>query len=94
VIYDYLISYTTKCTIIIKLRPLDSSSLRTLNHASLQSDSGDLTVASQLIIADRFTMVTITVPLQTVTTLAAEKAFLIAGYMFGPPISLLINNGP
>jgi hypothetical protein len=55
------------CTIIIKLRPLDSSSLRTLNHASLQSDSGDLTVASQLIIADRFTMVTITVPLHYIT---------------------------
>jgi transposase InsO family protein len=48
-----------------------------------------------LVIADRFTKVTITVPLRTVTALAVAKAFCDRWvYVYGPPISLLTDNGP
>ena len=48
-----------------------------------------------LFIADRFKKVTITVPLRTVTALAVAKAFCDRWvYVYGPPISLLTDNGP
>jgi transposase InsO family protein len=48
-----------------------------------------------LVIADRFSKVTITVPLRTVTALSVATAFCDRWvYVYGPPISLLTDNGP
>jgi transposase InsO family protein len=48
-----------------------------------------------LVIADRFSKVTITVPLRTVTALSIATAFCDRWvYVYGPPISLLTDNGP
>jgi transposase InsO family protein len=48
-----------------------------------------------LVITDRFSKVTKTVPLRTVTALSVAQAFCDhSAYAYGPPISLLIDNGP
>lgn len=48
-----------------------------------------------LVITDRFSKVTKTVPLRTVTALSVARAFCDHWvYAYGPPISLLTDNGP
>jgi Integrase core domain/Chromo (CHRromatin Organisation MOdifier) domain len=48
-----------------------------------------------LVIADRYTKVTRTVPLRTVTALSVARAFVDQWvYVYGPPVSLLTDNGP
>ena len=48
-----------------------------------------------LVIADRFSKVTKTVPLRTVTALSVARAFCDHwAYVYGPPVSLLTDNGP
>jgi transposase InsO family protein len=48
-----------------------------------------------LVIADRYTKVTRTVPLRTVTALSVARAFVDHwAYVYGPPVSLLTDNGP
>ena len=48
-----------------------------------------------LVIADRYSKVTKTVPLRTVTALSVSRAFCDHwAYVYGPPVSLLTDNGP
>jgi transposase InsO family protein len=48
-----------------------------------------------LVIADRFSKVTKTVPLRTITALSVARAFCDHwAYIYGPPASLLTDNGP
>jgi hypothetical protein len=48
-----------------------------------------------LVISDRFSKVTKTVPLRTVTALSVARAFCDHWvYSYGPPLSLLTDNGP
>jgi Integrase zinc binding domain len=48
-----------------------------------------------LVIADRYTKVTRTVPLRTITALSVARAFVDQWvYVYGPPMSLLTENGP
>ena len=48
-----------------------------------------------LVIADRYSKVTKTVPLRTVTALSVARAFCDHwAYVYGPPVSLLTDNGP
>jgi transposase InsO family protein len=48
-----------------------------------------------LVIADRYTKVTRTVPLRTLTALSVARAFVDQWvYVYVPPISLLTDNGP
>jgi transposase InsO family protein len=48
-----------------------------------------------LVISDRFSKVTNTVPLRTVTALSVVRAFCDHWvYSYGPPLSLLTYNGP
>jgi transposase InsO family protein len=48
-----------------------------------------------LVISDRYSKVTKTVPLRTVTVLSVARAFCDHwAYVYGPPISLLTDNGP
>jgi RNase H-like domain found in reverse transcriptase/Reverse transcriptase (RNA-dependent DNA polymerase)/Integrase zinc binding domain/Chromo (CHRromatin Organisation MOdifier) domain/Integrase core domain len=48
-----------------------------------------------LVISDRFSKVTKTVPLRTVTALSVARAFCDHwAYAYGPPLSLLTDNGP
>jgi transposase InsO family protein len=48
-----------------------------------------------LVIADRYTKVTRTVPPRTVTVLSVAWAFVDqCVYVYGPPVSLLTENGP
>jgi transposase InsO family protein len=47
-----------------------------------------------LVIADRYTKVTRTVPLRNVTALSVARAFVDQWvYVYGPPVSLLTDNG-
>jgi Integrase core domain/Integrase zinc binding domain len=48
-----------------------------------------------LVISDRYSKVTKTVPLRTVTALSVARAFCDHwAYVYGPPVSLLTENGP
>jgi hypothetical protein len=48
-----------------------------------------------LVISDRYSKVTKTVPLRTVTALSVARAFCDHwAYVYGPPVSLLTDNGP
>jgi transposase InsO family protein len=48
-----------------------------------------------LVIADRFSNITKTVPLRTVTALSVARAFCDHwAYVYGPPVSLLTDSGP
>jgi transposase InsO family protein len=48
-----------------------------------------------LVIADRYTKVTRTVPLRTVTAISVARSFVDqCVYVYGPPVSLLTDNGP
>ena len=48
-----------------------------------------------LVIADRYTKITRTVPLRTITALTVAQAFCEHWvYIYGPPVSLLSDNGP
>jgi transposase InsO family protein len=48
-----------------------------------------------LVIADRYSKVVKTVPLRTVTALVVARAFFDHwAYTYGPPVSLLMDNGP
>jgi hypothetical protein len=48
-----------------------------------------------LVIADRYAKMTRTVPLRTVTALSVARAFVGQWfYVYGPPMSLLTDNGP
>jgi transposase InsO family protein len=48
-----------------------------------------------LVISDHYSKVTKTIPLRTVTALSIARAFCDhCGYVYGPPVSLLTDNGP
>jgi transposase InsO family protein len=48
-----------------------------------------------LVISDRYSKVTNTVPLRTVIALSVARAFCDHwAYVYGPPVSLLTDNGP
>jgi transposase InsO family protein len=48
-----------------------------------------------LVIADRFSKVTITLPLQTVTAISVATSFCDRWvHVYGSPISLITDNGP